>query len=68
MFCFAFAGVTVQCVMPGYVVSKMSKIRRANLVAPMPDQFVTSALARLGIESRTTGYWVHDLMLYGQTR
>lgn len=61
-------GVTVQCVMPGYVVSKMSKIRKANMIAPMPDQFVKSALARLGIESRTTGYWVHDLMLYGQTR
>jgi len=60
-------GVTVQCVMPGYVVSNMSKIRRANVIAPMPDQFVKSALSRLGAESRTTGYWVHDLMLFGQT-
>lgn len=60
-------GVTFQCVMPGYVVSNMSKIRRSNVIAPMPDQFVRSALARLGVESRTTGFWVHDLMLFGQT-
>jgi len=61
-------GLTIQCVMPGYVVSNMSKIRRANFMAPMPDQFVKSALAKLGVESRTTGYWVHDIMLFGQTR
>jgi len=60
-------GVTVQCVMPGYVVSNMSKIRRANLIAPLPDQFVRSALGRLGVESRTTGYWAHDLMLFCTT-
>jgi 17beta-estradiol 17-dehydrogenase / very-long-chain 3-oxoacyl-CoA reductase len=58
-------GITVQCIMPGYVVSNMSKIRRANMMAPMPDKFVASALSRLGIESRTTGYWFHDLMLWG---
>lgn len=57
-------GVTVQCILPGYVVSNMSKIRRANLMAPMPDAFVASALSRLGIESRTTGYWSHDLLLW----
>ena len=61
-------GLTIQCVMPGYVVSNMSKIRRANFMAPMPDQFVKSALAKLGVESRTTGYWVHDIMLFGQTK
>jgi len=60
-------GITVQCLLPGYVVSKLSKIRRSNLMTPYPDQYVRSALARLGVESRTTGYWVHDIMLYATT-
>jgi len=57
-------GITVQCILPGYVVSNMSKLRRANLMAPMPDTFVASALSRLGIDTRTTGYWAHDLLLW----
>jgi len=61
-------GITVQSLLPGYVVSKLSKIRKSNFMTPYPDQYVRSALGRLGIEPRTTGYWVHDLMLYGTTR
>ena len=56
-------GVTVQCVLPGYVVSNMSKLRRPSLIAPTPDTFVASALKRLGVVRRTTGYWSHDLMI-----
>jgi len=60
-------GVTVQCLLPGYVVSKLSKIRKSNFMTPYPDQYVRSALSRLGVQNRTTGYWVHDIMLYGTT-
>lgn len=59
---YASKGVTVQCITPGYVVSNMSKIRRATFMAPTPEVFVASALKRLGIESFTTGYFSHDLM------
>ena len=37
---------------------------RRSLIAPTAETFVKSALGTLGVESRTTGYWVHDLMLY----
>jgi len=57
-------GITVQCVMPGYVVSKLSKIRKPSLTVPTPTAFVRSALSRLGIESRTCGYWAHDAMIF----
>jgi len=61
-------GITVQCVMPGYVVSKLSKIRRPSLTVPNPTVFVRSALSRLGIDSRTCGYWAHDAMIFiGET-
>ena len=40
----------------------MSKLKKPSLMAPTPDVFVRSALGRLGIESRTTGYWSHTVM------
>lgn len=64
---YASQGITVQSLLPGYVVSKLSKIRKSNFMTPYPDQYVRSALSRLGVDNRTTGYWVHDLMLYGTT-
>jgi 17beta-estradiol 17-dehydrogenase / very-long-chain 3-oxoacyl-CoA reductase len=50
-----------QAVLPGYVVSKLSGLRKASFFAPTPEEFVKSALSRLGIHSRTMGYWTHDL-------
>ena len=57
-------GITVQCILPGHVVSKLSKIRRASINVPTSDVFVKSALGRLGIDTRTTGFWAHDVMDY----
>ena len=48
-------------------LSKLSKIRKPTMIAPTPDVFVKSALSTLGIESRTTGFWLHDLMVYAST-
>lgn len=31
-------------------------------MTPTPEAFVRSALARLGIDQRTSGYWTHDVM------
>ena len=44
--------------------SKLSGVRKPTGIAPTPEVFVKSALRTLGIESRTTGYWIHDLMVY----
>ncbi|XP_077256309.1 uncharacterized protein LOC143894107 [Temnothorax americanus] len=55
-------GVTVQCVLPGPVATKMSKIKRATWMAPTPETFVKATLKTVGIESRTTGYPPHCLI------
>ena len=60
---YASHGITFQCVLPGLVVSNMSKIRKPSLMVPSPNTFVKSALARLGIDDRTCGYWFHDIMM-----
>ncbi|CAB4070157.1 HSD17B12 [Lepeophtheirus salmonis] len=55
-------GITIQCVLPGFVASKMSKIRRPNVFAPSPEMFVKSCMKKLGVQSRTNGYWLHEVM------
>ncbi|XP_044575018.1 very-long-chain 3-oxoacyl-CoA reductase isoform X1 [Cotesia glomerata] len=55
--------VTVQCVLPGPVATKMSKIKKASWMAPTPEKFVDTCLKTVGIESRTTGYPPHCLII-----
>jgi len=58
-------GVTVQCILPGFVVSNMSKIRRPTLMAPTPAAYVKTTLRTTGVEERTAGYYMHKLQIYG---
>ncbi|XP_065219595.1 very-long-chain 3-oxoacyl-CoA reductase [Planococcus citri] len=55
-------GIIVQCILPGYVATKMSKIKKPSLFSPSPKTFVESALKTVGIESHTVGYWPHNIM------
>lgn len=52
-------GVTVQSVLPYYVATKMSRIRKPNVFAPSPTNYVRQALGTVGVESRTMGCWSH---------
>jgi NAD(P)-dependent dehydrogenase (short-subunit alcohol dehydrogenase family) len=56
-------GIVIQCIMPGYVATNMSKIRRTTWMAPAPHVFVRSALSTIGIQQNTTGYYPHSLMV-----
>ena len=55
-------GITIMCACPYYVVSNMSKIRKANWSTPTPIVYSKSLLSQLGCVSFTTGFWAHDLM------
>ena len=63
---FADKGITIQSVLPAYVSTNMSKIRRSSLMVPTPDVYVDHALRTVGIESRTYGYWPHKLQGFVQ--
>lgn len=54
-------GVIVQCIAPGFVATKMSRIRKATLIAPYPDSYVKSALATIGIVDHSFGCLVHGI-------
>lgn len=56
-------GVTVQCIIPGPVATKMSKIKKPTWMAPSPEKFVDSTLKTIGIELCTTGYAPHAIMV-----
>ncbi|XP_057374669.1 very-long-chain 3-oxoacyl-CoA reductase-B-like [Daphnia carinata] len=58
------SGVIVQTVHPGFVVTNMSKLRKATWKAPTPDRFVAAALSTLGLTNRTSGFWFHSIQLY----
>ena len=56
-------GVHFQCVMPGFVATNMTRIRKGSLFVPFPSSYVKQALGTVGLTSRTHGYWPHSLQV-----
>ncbi|RMC00290.1 hypothetical protein DUI87_22897 [Hirundo rustica rustica] len=59
---------TDKSVLPYYVATKMSKIRKPTLDKPSPETYVRAALGTVGLQSQTNGYLPHALMVYFLTR
>ncbi|KAM8940313.1 very-long-chain 3-oxoacyl-CoA reductase [Pelodytes ibericus] len=55
-------GITVQSVLPFFVATKMSKIRKPTWDKPSPEAYVRSALNTVGLQTQTNGYMPHALM------
>ncbi|XP_063800224.1 very-long-chain 3-oxoacyl-CoA reductase [Pseudophryne corroboree] len=55
-------GVTVQSVLPFFVATKMSKVRKPTWTKPSPEAYVRSALKTVGLQTRTNGYLPHAIM------
>ncbi|NXN99836.1 DHB12 reductase, partial [Rhinopomastus cyanomelas] len=55
-------GVIVQSVLPFYVATKMSKIRKPTFDKPSPETYVRAALGTVGLQSRTNGCLPHALL------
>lgn len=60
-------GIIIQSVMPFFVATKMSKIRRATFDKPTPERYVSAAINTLGLQSRTNGYFPHEIMGWATT-
>lgn len=60
---YAKYNIVVQCLLPGYVATKMSKIRRSTWMAPSPQVFVKDALRTVGVHQKTTGYFPHTVLV-----
>jgi 17beta-estradiol 17-dehydrogenase / very-long-chain 3-oxoacyl-CoA reductase len=59
-------GIDVDCAVPFFVVSKMSKKRHASLTVPTPKSFVSSSLSKVGHGDWEphSPYWSHSLMWF----
>lgn len=57
-------GITMMCTVPYFVVTNMSKIRRASFTTPTAATYASSVLAQLGTTTFTHGYWVHDIVAF----
>nr|BEH16729.1 hydroxysteroid 17-beta dehydrogenase 12b [Sardinops melanostictus] len=55
-------GIIIQSVLPFFVATKLSKIRRATLDKPSPERYVAAALNTVGLETQTNGYLPHAIM------
>lgn len=56
-------GIIVQCLVPGYVATNMSKIRSSTWMAPSPKKYVEEAIKTIGVSETTTGYFPHTLLI-----
>ena len=60
-------GVTVQCVLPSFVATNMSRFK-SSLTVPSPDQFVRGHMNTLGLEVSSPGYWVHKIQVWQEPK
>ena len=57
-------GISVQCCVPAFVTSKLSKIRKPSITTPTPATFAKSLVAAIGYETVSIPYWAHAIQLY----
>ncbi|KAF7687961.1 very-long-chain 3-oxoacyl-CoA reductase-B [Silurus meridionalis] len=55
-------GIIIQSVLPFFVTTKLSKIKKASLDIPTPDRYVASQLSTVGLQTQTNGYLPHAIM------
>ncbi|NXL08634.1 DHB12 reductase, partial [Mesembrinibis cayennensis] len=55
-------GIIVQSVLPYFVATKMSQIRKPTFSKPSPETYVRAAIGTVGLQSQTNGCLPHAVM------
>ncbi|XP_031420933.1 very-long-chain 3-oxoacyl-CoA reductase-A isoform X2 [Clupea harengus] len=55
-------GIIIQSVLPFFVATKMTRIRKPTLDKPTPERYVAAAVNTVGLEYQTNGYFPHAFM------
>uniref|UniRef100_A0A3P8XB47 3-ketoacyl-CoA reductase n=1 Tax=Esox lucius TaxID=8010 RepID=A0A3P8XB47_ESOLU len=55
-------GIIVQSVLPFFVATKMTRIRKPTLDKPTPERYVAAELSTIGLQDQTNGYFPHAIM------
>ncbi|XP_077423832.1 very-long-chain 3-oxoacyl-CoA reductase-A [Vanacampus margaritifer] len=61
-------GIIIQSVLPFFVVTKMTRIRKPTLDKPTPERYVAAELSTVGLQSQTNGYFPHAVMGWVTTK
>ncbi|KAJ0029129.1 hypothetical protein NQD34_004126 [Periophthalmus magnuspinnatus] len=61
-------GIIVQSVLPFFVATKMTRIRKPTLDKPTPDRYVQAEVTTVGLQSQTNGYFPHAVMGWVTTK
>lgn len=61
-------GILIQSVLPFFVVTKMTRIKKPTLDKPTPERYVAAELTTVGLQSQTNGYFPHAVMGWVTTR
>jgi 17beta-estradiol 17-dehydrogenase / very-long-chain 3-oxoacyl-CoA reductase len=56
-------GIHVQCQIPAFVATKLSKIRKTSFFVCSPRSYAKSFVAAIGHETTVISYWTHALQL-----
>ena len=57
-------GIIIQSVLPGFVATNMTKMKKGSFMAPLPKQFVESALKTVGFAGHTSGFLPHAILQF----
>ena len=57
------ASPSLQSVLPFFVVTKMTRIKKPTLDKPTPERYVAAELSTVGLQSQTNGYFPHAVMV-----
>ncbi|XP_077067024.1 very-long-chain 3-oxoacyl-CoA reductase-A [Siphateles boraxobius] len=55
-------GIIIQSVLPFFVATKMTRIRKPTLDKPTPERYVAAELNTVGLQDQTNGYFPHAFM------
>ncbi|XP_053282503.1 very-long-chain 3-oxoacyl-CoA reductase-A isoform X2 [Pleuronectes platessa] len=61
-------GIIIQSVLPFFVATKMTRIKKPTLDKPTPERYVAAELATVGLQSQTNGYFPHAVMGWVTTK
>ncbi|XP_034444922.1 very-long-chain 3-oxoacyl-CoA reductase-A isoform X2 [Hippoglossus hippoglossus] len=61
-------GIIIQSVLPFFVATKMTRIRKPTLDKPTPERYVAAEIATVGLQSQTNGYFPHAVMGWVTTK
>lgn len=53
----------IQSVLPFFVATKMTRIRKPTLDKPTPERYVAAELKTVGLQTQTNGYFPHAVMV-----